>query len=950
MNVLNKLLRGSRLYEHPEPAQRALGVTALARDSEILVQMLRADPSPEVRKSAATHCDRADVLAAAVRTETDATVRDAIVSSLGAAIAAAETDATAQGLLAATDCDDIVRTQVALHARDLGTRRAAVEAITDERLLVDVALGAEQAAVRLAAAERVHSPELLERLHEGVKDRDRGVARMARERLQAIQQRIVDTAAADALLQEAEALVSRPGPVVMAAVELDRRWRTLALGDDADRLARWDATSRLLRERFEREWEEERRRTRFAERLQGWTAALATPSSPGALPALRNEWAELRGEAEALGNTEAVARLDGIERQFAQWEQSAPAIAAAEALVAEAEGLAAGTTIDDAQLAARWQALPSDARVPALNQRLEAALAVIEQRRTALARGHQEQQGAARQELHTVLHQAELAVAAGQLHEARAAADRVRALKPSAGLLPKPTVQRLSRVVNQLIELERWQQFGQQSARVQLCERAEALIQSTLAPTAMARDVQQLRAEWKKLDEEQPGVPKALWERFDGACSRAYAPAAKHFAEQAALHKQARKAREEFIAAAGAAGAALLVDAPDWRAVEHWLRDTEAAWRGKTLGSVEPGLWKKLDARLKEALAPARGALAAARAESVKEREALIAAAEELVPKAAERDIPTRVKELQARWQANAKSIVLPQREERMLWERFRGAFQSVFDARTGQRKETDERKTAQRRAFESLSERMEQLAQSTGTDEAELKRARHELQDEWRKATADNGAAPAPVEARFKAALRNVEGRLQERAHAGQAAVWQALLAREVLCEELDAHVASEQAADAFDSEALLQRWSALPALSPEWEKTMVARRDASLSALTSSEPYAREDHADRIRDGANARRDTLLELELMLGIESPADLQAERLAVQVRELRDRFKRTAVASSDSAAQLLVKWCGLPGVSTPRDRARVEAVAARVARGGEGRSRAPTDDRPRPRR
>ena len=276
----------------------------------------------------------------------------------------------------------------------------------------------------------------------------------------------------------------------------------------------------------------------------------------------------------------------------------------------------------------------------------------------------------------------------GQLHEARDAVDRVRALKPHAGVLPKPTVQRLSRVVQQLVELERWQEFGQQNARVQLCERAEALAQKPQAPVALAREVQQLRTEWKKLDEQHAGVPQSLWERFDGACERAYAPAARHFAEQAAQHKQARKQREDFIAAAAAHAPTLLEEPRDWRAIERWLRDTEAAWRDTSLGSVEPGAWKRLDARLKAALAPLHDALSAARRDARQGREALIAEAEALVAKAMERDAPSRVKEMQARWQAHSKSIVLAQRDERTLWERFRTACNAVFDARRGSRKE----------------------------------------------------------------------------------------------------------------------------------------------------------------------------------------------------------------------------------------------------------------------
>ena len=191
-------------------------------------------------------------------------------------------------------------------------------------------------------------------------------------------------------------------------------------------------------------------------------------------------------------------------------------------------------------------------RSPALTQRFEAALIVIEQRRLAQIQAAQQVASAARQHVHGLLHTAEQALAAGQLQAARAAADEIRTAKAAAGVLPKPTVQRLGRLVQQLTELERWESFGQRQARLQLCERAEALAAPGMEAAKLAVEVQKLRSEWKALDAQHAGVPKAVWERFDGACERAYAPAARHFAEMAAQRKEARRKREEFIAAATA--------------------------------------------------------------------------------------------------------------------------------------------------------------------------------------------------------------------------------------------------------------------------------------------------------------------------------------------------------------------------------------------------------------
>jgi hypothetical protein len=899
--VLNNLFSRAPLHEHADAAQRVLGIAELPPASAELVQLLQADPVPEVRAAAARQCGDRAALAARWPAETEPQVRAAIIESLG------------RSLDGISDGEQL---------------RAAVEGIGEQALLAELALTAPHAPVRLAAAERLTDESALRRLAEVAKDKDRGVARLAKQRVDAIDRRADQAQKADALLAQAEALVEQPGAVVMAAVELERRWKALGLADDADRLARWDGANAALQARFERERDEQRARAAFAQKLHDWLASHTATPDAAALPQLRAELEALRAEAQGLQIQGALDRLATAEQAIARWEQAAPALAAAEALVDEAERLAADTGIDNAQLPLRWQALDLAVRTPDLTRRFEAAIMVIESRRLAQIRATQQQETAARHQLHTLLHEAETALAAGQLQAARAAADQTRSLKLAAGTLPKPTIQRLSRLVQQLGEMERWMSFGQHNARVQLCERAEALAAETHAPAQLAKEVQKLRAEWKAFDEQHAGVPKSLWERFDAACEKAYAPAARHFAELHAQRKQARRQRDEFIASASAKVQELLAAEPrDLRAIERWLRETDQAWHSGDLGSVEPDAWKKLDARMKQALAPAREALAQVRSEAKSGRLALIAEAEALVARAQERDAPAQARQLQARWTEHAKAHPLAGRDERTLWERFRAACNAVFEARDSARKEIDGRKREQRRAFEELCAQAEALGQSTEPDEDQIRRALRDLQSRWKDAVAAQSVPPG-LESRFRAARSAVEQLLGARSRGKEAAVWQALLAKAQLCEELDALLSAEPPG-AADAEALRSRWNELPALPAAWEQRLVARRDQALGAFADED--ARYDQLDRIDDGVAARRDALLELELALGIPSPGDLAKERLAVQVKQLNSRFKSASRSAADLGG-ILLDWCATPGVADARDRGRCEKIVESLQR------------------
>lgn len=931
--MIANFLSRSALHKHAEPAQRLIGVEQLPPDSADLAHILAADPSPEVRAAAALRCADVAVLAAAWETETDPAVRDAISSALGSALSRTQDSGGAQALLEAGRCTDAIRSEVARRAQDPERRRFAIDAIRDETALVALALGAEHAETRLAAAERVRTPEGLHRLADAAKSRDRGVARLARHRIDALNDRLWQEAEADAISAQLEALAVEPGAILTAVVELDRRWQALDMTGDAARRERFGAARQTIQARFDREQEAQRARVQFERRLRAWIGSLGptAPAGPDALAGLRTELADLREEAQRRGDASALSQLDEAEQRFRSWEQEQQALAGAESLVIEAEQLAAGTSGDSADLLTRWQALDKAIRTPALTRRFEAALLTIANRRLAQAEAAKQERVAQRHRLHGVLHAAEQALAAGQLQAARAAADEAKALKAGSGELPKPTTQRLGRLLHQLAELERWESFGQHDARIRLCERAEAISVQTLAAPKLALEIQALRNEWKALDQQHAGVPRALWLRFDGACEKAYAPAAKHFAELAARNKEARGRREEFIATAAAHASTLLDGARDWREIERRLRETDRQWRQGDLGGVPPKMRKKLDDRLRAALAPLRDAFSAACDQAKAARQAMIEEAKALASRATERETPSQVKAIQTRWQENAKALPLGRRDERVLWEQFRAACDAVFNARQAKRKEEDVQKQEIRRGLEGICVQLEQLAGTSERDDKIIRGAQRDLREQWNRQSGGSGPALRELEPRFNKANTAVEAMLSARVRSREAGVWETLAAKQRLCRELDALVQSDGGtADPAPAAAAQEKWTALPALPAAWEQKMSARRDAALRAL--SDAAASDEYLARMQRNSDSLGRKLVEIELLLGLDSPAEFQQYRLALQVKQLKERFKGGASAANSSPGELLLAWCAQPGVCGAPDQQRCERIASQLAK------------------
>jgi hypothetical protein len=296
-----------------------------------------------------------------------------------------------------------------------------------------------------------------------------------------------------------------------------------------------------------------------------------------------------------------------------------------------------------------------------------------------------------------------------------------------------------------------------------------------------------------------------------------------------------------------------------------------------------------------------------------------------------ERDVPSRVKAIQTRWQGQAKGFRLAQRDERALWEQFRAACDAVFDARQAKRKQEDGVKHENRRALEAICVELENLAVATDKDDNDLRRILRDLEGQWTKRIGGFDPALRGVESRFRNAKTVVEAALSARSRSREAAVWETLAAKERLCEELDALVRTTgSSVEDTMTAAASERWATIPLLASAWEKKMLARRDGALRAL--SENAAAATYASRIERGIESRREILLELEISLGLESPADLQAQRLALQVKQLRHRFQSAATAEDRTARARLLAWCSEPGIADASDRMRCERVFSAIAK------------------
>ena len=238
-----------------------------------------------------------------------------------------------------------------------------------------------------------------------------------------------------------------------------------------------------------------------------------------------------------------------------------------------------------------------------------------------------------------------------------------------------------------------WQRYVADQSRLALVLKAEGLFKKVplaaegeeekfvLEPTVGGRKMQdalrQLREEWKKAD--QGGLPNhALWKRFDNACNNAYKVVQtwlEKIKHDATEHRVQRLALIEEVKAWGEANA----QNSDWRAHLRALHQFGDRWRNA--GHLSEKAFAELQPLWKQALHAAAAPLEAVQKASTERRQALIAEAELLGAAPVLR--VDAVKALQQNWQAEAQSVPMDRRLEQKMWEAFRKPIDEAFSRKT---------------------------------------------------------------------------------------------------------------------------------------------------------------------------------------------------------------------------------------------------------------------------
>jgi len=899
--ILSRFLKPK--WQHTDPETRKQALQGLRPSDPTLAELAQQDADPAIRCAALERIGDLDLLQTIALQDADPTVRTTAQEQHQRALAGKVTEGPllSERLKRLRQNADPTLIEFLLrHAVEPELRLAALEQVTAEPVLAEIATQNAHLDMRLAALERVQDQKLLEQIARQSRNRDKRIYRRAKERLDARQATQKQAAYLERLCSEMENLRwdGESGLNAGRFPKLDQEWRNQDSAVPPELRDRYTQA----RDRFlaERQISANRRTQRLEliaslegilERLRQAgesNAELTTAIQYGAHEAPAT-WAGFGTVQDSEGRRleqrfqELVKAIQEQERVLRRNQSRADRLR--QVLQQTEKLLKKSSEVQEAEITLlhqQWTGLERP-ESRALAAGLQGEFDSLRDKLRARMQRQIQERDREWQEIQELTAQLEAAIENGESQQATTLQEQARQrLKQNIGLSRTQMMkvdERLQSCAAQLGKLRDWRRWGAHQAREQLCATAESLIGLEIDPAEIAQRIQQVRDAWKKLDHREGAAPKALWKRFNNTCERAYAPCQAYFEAQAFERQQHFEQKTALCAQLEQFEAATDWQQVDWREADRVRRRAQEQWY--KLGPVNRADRKPLDRRFRKVLQHLNTHLDAERHREVQRRQQLIEQVQGVADNADLRIAIETAKRAQAEW---PPTVQASPRQEQALWKTFRTACDAVFARRQAEHQAADSERQSHLASKRALCEEIEALAE---VDQEHLPQAQARLQaaqQEWDTIGPIPRTEQRALEQRFDAAVRQFAGHEQALRRTRDERIFQCLHQRSRLCAQLEALLTTPPV-DTVALDALQQEWTALPELPKALMESLQQRFDTVCQALTDS-PESAQNLCTYLEQNLERKKIWCVCMEIVAGMESPPAFAPMRMEYQVARL----------------------------------------------------------------
>ncbi len=465
---------------------------------------------------------------------------------------------------------------------------------------------------------------------------------------------------------------------------------------------------------------------------------------------------------------------------------------------------------------------------------------------------------------------------------------------------------KLSRAEEELNTMADWQDFAARPKLEALCEKMEALPAKELAPDALAKEVRTFQNEWKGL-----GVSRAsndLWSRFKTAGDAAYEPC-KAFFEEKQKERQAKVDNKKQICDqldSAVKETDLDAETIDWKVLQRTVNNAKRDWSRNRVTDRKPD--RKLEERFTQLLKPVETKLAEQYDANAEIKKDLIDKVTKLATGEINQHAANQARSLQANWKAVG---ITRRKEDQVLWEQFNEQCRTIF--KTIKDAEREKYKASMGHVFRAkdIIKTLKQHAKKGDADDATIQALTVEF----------NSLAEFPERDKkfllrdFRGALDANNKRQETKTRQKRLQVFDEVKRCVGLCEQLEDVVENPDMMTGTFIEEMTDAWDATEVTLPkDWSSLLTARRDAAIAHINASTQYDYE-------KAEAARRDLLIRMEVVADIDTPAEDKALRMAFQLANLQQGMTGSAVADKKSELKSLERdWLSMaPALKEKRD-------------------------------
>ncbi len=462
--------------------------------------------------------------------------------------------------------------------------------------------------------------------------------------------------------------------------------------------------------------------------------------------------------------------------------------------------------------------------------------------------------------------------------------------------------ERFEEASKKLGDMGDWKNFATEPKYIELSEAMEALATSKHHPDKLSSEMKALQQQWKALGHSD--ISDQYWPRFKLAADKVYLPCAEFFKQRHEIRKANLEQRRQYLEQMRE-----LLEATDWdnnpdyKAAQSSMRRIFDSFTG--VKEVERNAGQKQWRQLSKYKAAVMAKLEVAYETNIELKQQLIKQTEALAEATAKDENLAALKALQTRW----KHIGITRRnQDQKAWAAFKKqgdiVYNKVQELRQGQRDEVDE----QLNTYREIIRDIKKLAR-TAVDLDEAVQQFSVLQENYATLPELPWQLPEKLAAGIQRDYRNACDQYEN----SHSQIIKNRHSRQIDTLRMKANLCAQQEAlGASPSEQQLkeisQQWDSIELLNAEFARRIEARRDIAQSAI------------DRVEVGAE-RRMLCIQLEIAVGVESPAEDKALRMQYQLEQMRKSgLGQQAVNRKELLENMELEWLFMPGAEVEQQK------------------------------